>query len=170
LNPGIYCGGLDLKGTATLNSGTYVIAGGGMTINSGATVSGTDVHFYNTTGSFSPSCGTQSAGGFTFNGGATITLAAPNSTSPVGVLFFDDRSVTGLSHTINGNSYSYFDGAMYFLNANVKFAGTNRTPGFLYLVGNTIEVVGNSNLGNDHSNLASVSVLAPTSTGGGLVE
>jgi hypothetical protein len=88
----------------------------------------------------------------------------------VGVLFFDDRSVTGLSHLINGNSSSTFDGALYFLNSNLTFAGTNRTPGFLYMVADTIALKGNANLGNDHGNLESVNILAPSSTGGGLVQ
>lgn len=88
----------------------------------------------------------------------------------VGVLFFDDRSLSGLSHKINGNSTSTFDGAMYFLHSDLKFAGTNLTPGYLYIVTNTLTLDGTSNLGNDHSSLASVNTLAPTSTGGGLVQ
>lgn len=170
LNPGIFCGGINVKGTANFNPGTYVLAGGGLRINAQAVVNGQNVLFYNTTGSFSPSCGSRDAGPFFFNGGASINLSAQGSQSPVGVLFFDDRTVTGLSHIINGNSNSTFDGAMYHLKASLKFAGTNQTPGFLYIVANTIELTGTSNLGNDHSNLTSVSVMAPTSTGGGLVE
>ena len=174
LSPGIYCGGMNLKGTDTLSAGTYVLAGGGMTINSQATVSGNDVMIYNTTsGSASWGChssSTSDAQSFTFNGGATINLeGATDQGAPVGILFFDDRNVTGLSHKINGNSNSTFDGAMYFLNAFTKFNGTNKTPGFLYLVSNTLEINGNANLGNDHSDLSNVYTLAPTSTGGGLV-
>lgn len=170
LQPGIYCGGMDLKGTVTLGAGTYVLAGGGMTIDSQATVSGSNVMFYNTNSNFSTSCKHASksdAGSFSFNGGASINLAGATST---GVLFFDDRGVTGLSHTINGNSTSTFDGAMYFLHGAVTFEGNNKTPGFLYIVSNTLEMKGNASLGNDHSDLTSVYTLAPSSTGGGLVQ
>jgi Flp pilus assembly protein TadG len=166
-NPGIYCGGMDLKGTVTFNPGTYVLAGGGMTINAQANITGSNVTFYNTTGSFSASCGSSSAGSMTFNGGATINLAGSTST---GVLFFEDRNVTGLSHTINGNSSSTFDGALYFKNANLTFSGTNKTPGFLYIVVDTLSLKGNANLGNDHSDLTSVYTIAPTATGGGIVQ
>jgi Flp pilus assembly protein TadG len=171
LSPGIYCGGMDFKGTVFFNPGIYVLAGGGMSVNSQASLSGTNVMFYNTSSSSAAwGCTTSSgAGSFTFNGGATINLESTTSNSPVGVLFMDDRSITGLSHSILGNSTSTFDGALYFLHASIRFQGTNKTPGFLYVVADTIEVTGNANLANDKSDLASVNTLAPSSTGGGLV-
>ncbi len=182
LNPGIYCGGLDLKGTVTFNTGVYIIAGGGLTIDSGAVVTdtGTGEMFYNTSersqGHVWGCPGSSSAGGFTFNGHANINLmglTVPDTNSAngqIGMLFFEDRSVSGLSHTINGSSTSTFDGAMYFLNSSLYFVGTNKTPGFLYIVADTIEIGGNSNLGNDKSALANVNTLAPSATGGGLVQ
>ncbi len=172
INPGIYCGGMNVKGTLNLNPGTYVLAGGGMTINSQAVVSGSGVMFYNTTSNSQAwGCnGSSSAGSFTFNGGATINLSASTTQTPVGILFFDDRNLSGLTHTINGNSYSTYDGAQYFLHSYLKFAGTNQTPGYTYIVADTITITGNTNLGNDHSTLVSVNELAPASTGGGLVQ
>jgi Flp pilus assembly protein TadG len=171
LSPGIYCGGMDLKGTAILAAGTYIIAGGGITIDSQATVSGTGVTFYNTSGSKAMGCNSAiAAGGMTFNGGATINLSAPTGGTPCGVLFFEDRSVSGLSHKINGNSNSTFGGALYFLHSNLQFAGTNQTPGFLFIVADTITLNGTSNLQNDHSTLENVYTVAPASTGGGLVQ
>ena len=175
LSPGIYCGGIDVKGTAIFSSGTYVLAGGGLTIDAQAVVSntGSGVMFYNTSGAFSGSCGNSSASSFTFNGGASINLqglTVADGVGSVGVLFFDDRNVVGLSHKINGNSNSTFDGAIYTLHSDLTFAGTNKTPGFLYIVTNTLELKGNANLGNDHSDLSTVYSLAPTSTGGGLVQ
>ena len=177
LSPGIYCGGLDFKGTVNFSGGTYVIAGGGIKINAQATVTGSNSMIYNTSsGSQSWGCrspSTSDAGSLSFNGGATINLqgaTVSDGTSSVGVLFFDDRNITGLSHTINGNSTSTFDGALYFLKGNLTFTGTNKTPGFLYIVADTLTLKGNSNLGNDHSDLSNVSTLAPTATGGGLVQ
>jgi hypothetical protein len=175
LNPGIYCGGMDLKGTVNFTTGTYVLAGGGMTIESQATITNSTggVMFYNTTGSFSSSCGSISAGSYTFNGGASINLqglTVSDGTGSVGVIFFDDRSVTGLSHKVLGNSTSTFDGAMYMLNSALEFTGTNKTPGYLYIVADTLALKGNANLGNDHTDLTTVYTLAPTSTGGGLVQ
>lgn len=177
LSPGIYCGGMDLKGTVTLKTGTYILAGGGLTIDSQAVVNdtGTGEMLYNTSSNSQAwGCGgSTAAGSFTFNGGASINLiglTVSDGVGSVGVLFFDDRSASGLSHKINGNSTSTFDGAMYFLTGSLQFAGTNRTPGFLYIVADTITLNGTSNLGSDHSSLASVNTLAPSATGGGLVQ
>jgi hypothetical protein len=177
LNPGIYCGGLDLKGTVTFNTGTYILAGGGLTINAQAVVSdtGTGEMFYNTSSNSQAwGCGgSTGAGSFTFNGGASINLiglTVSDGVGSVGVLFFDDRNSSGLSHKILGNSTSTFDGALYFLPNALQFAGTNRTPGFLYIVADTITMNGTSGLGNDHTSLANVNTIAPSATGGGLVQ
>ena len=179
LSPGIYCGGIWLKGTTNLAAGTYILAGGGLTISAQATVTNdaAGVVFYNTSsagsGVYDWDCDharTTDAGSFTLNGGASSNLSAPTSGSLAGMLFMDDRNIYGLTHTINGNSTSTFDGAQYFRNNYLKFAGTNQTGGFTYLVADTITITGNANLGNDHSTLASVNIVAPSSTGGGLVQ
>lgn len=177
LNPGIYCGGIDVKGTATFTTGTYILAGGGLTIDAQAVVNdtGTGEMFYNTSAN-SQAWGCSGSGGaqsFTFNGGASINLiglTVSDGVGSVGVLFFDDRSTSGLSHKINGNSTSTFDGALYFLPNALQFAGTNRTPGFLYIVADTITMNGTSGLSSDHSSLANVNTIAPSATGGGLVQ
>lgn len=175
LQPGIYCGGMTLQGNATLTSGTYVLAGGGLTINAGANVSNTagGVEIYNTTGSFSPSCPAAAAGDFQFDGHANINLQGLSVADGVGtvcMLFFEDRSVIGMSHTINGSSTSTFDGAIYFPNANVTFTGTNQSGGYLYMVVWQLTIKGTAGLSNDKSNVANVYTLAPSSTGGGLVQ
>lgn len=175
LYPGVYCNGMFLQGTVDFKSGTYILAGGGLQVDSTATLTNSDgngVMFYNTSGSYNSACGTISAGAIKFNGGSTTTLTGLNVTDgsgTCGVLFFEDRSITGLSHTINGTSTSTFDGALYFPHANLTFTGTNKTPGFLYIVSDTLTLNGTANLSNDHSELANVNTLAPTSTGGGLV-
>jgi len=170
LNPGIYCGGLTLHGNVTFNPGIYVLAGGGMQTNAQAVVSGTNVMFYNTTGS-AWGCGAVAASSIFFNGGAQVNLTAPTNQSPIGVLLFEDRSVSGLTNTINGNSSSTFNGALYFRNSALMFAGTSTASrGYLVIVADTIKIVGTSNLGNDYTDLANVYTIAPGSTGGGLVE
>jgi hypothetical protein len=179
LNPGIYCGGMNLKGTVTFNTGTYILAGGGMTIGSGATVndSGVGEMFYNTSSNSQAwGCGgSTAAGSLTVDGHSTtnlIGLTVPDGVGSVGVLWFDDRStpLLSLSHRINGTSTSTFDGALYMLPSALQFAGTNRTPGFLYIVADTITMNGNAGLTSDHSSLANVYTLAPSATGGGLVQ
>ena len=176
LNPGVYCKGISIQstsGTLTFNSGTYVLAGGGMNINSGAIVSATGVTFYNTSeNSMSWGCpGSSAIDSITLNGGATINLAAPTSGNLCGILFFEDRNLSTNGDTINGNSSSTFNGTLYFLNDQLTFAGTNSTGhGYLSIVADTIKIVGNSNLNNDYSDLENIYTIAPASTGGGLVQ
>jgi Flp pilus assembly protein TadG len=172
LQPGVYCGGLTIHGTVTMAAGTYIMAGGGFKSNAQAVVSGTGVTIYNTTGSTAWGCsGSIGAGSVDLNGGAQFNLSAPTNQSPIGVLFFEDRSLSGFSNKINGNSQSTFDGALYFKNSALDFRGTSSAShGYMVIVANTISVGGNANLGNDYEDLANVYTLAPASTGGGLVQ
>ena len=70
LNPGVYCGGIDVgsTGVVTFNPGNYILAGGGFNVNGGATVRGQNVMFYNTTGAHKP-------GPIWVNGSATVDLS-----------------------------------------------------------------------------------------------
>jgi Flp pilus assembly protein TadG len=103
LAPGIYCGGLTIKGEATLQAGVYVIKGG-LTINSQAAVSGSGVTFYLT----------GSGAGFTINGGGAVTLTAPTSGVYGGVLVFQDRLANvGATNTLNGGASTKLVGAIY---------------------------------------------------------
>jgi hypothetical protein len=186
LNPGVYCGGLDIQstnGTLTLNSGTYILAGGGLNLNAQANIqSGPGgVMFYNTSSNSDTWGCTGSASAMApviINGGATLNLAALTTTDTsfvgasgaVGMLFFDDRTQPAQAHKINGNAGNSFDGAMYFKNSNLYFVGTSSTGGYLVIVSDTLEIGGNAGLKNDFTTLANVNTLAPASTGGGLVQ
>jgi hypothetical protein len=104
LAPGIYCGGLTIKGEATLQAGVYVIKGPLMTINSQAAVSGSGVTFYLT----------GSGAGFSINGGGAVTLTAPTSGVYGGVLVFQDRLANvGATNTLNGGASTKLVGAIY---------------------------------------------------------
>jgi hypothetical protein len=175
LQPGIYCGGISFNDTGgvwyTLTPGIYVLAGGGLKVNSSAMVQGTGgVTFYSTSGSFSPACGNSSIGNISINGQAQMNLKAPASGNCVGMLFFEDRTLYGGGATINGGASSSFDGALYFKNSSLQFAGTNSTNGYMVLVADTISINGTTTLGNNYSTLSDPNPFAPASTGGGLVE
>ncbi|HWZ31623.1 MAG TPA: pilus assembly protein TadG-related protein [Bryobacteraceae bacterium] len=176
VQPGVYCGGISVQSTTgTLNfaPGVYVLAGGGLTINAGATVVANGVTFYNTTAN-SDSWGCGGSGGFSpisIAGSASVTMSAPTATDPIGLLFFQDRNVfDSRLNNIAGNSNSSYNGALYFKNSPLQFAGTSGNKGYMVLVADTMKINGTSNLGNDHTNLTNVYTLAPTTTGGGLVE
>jgi hypothetical protein len=111
LNPGVYCGGLEILGNAnvTLNPGTYIISGGkGLFVDSNSTVTGNGVTFYLTNSAV-----------VQFLSNTRFSLSAPQqgaTTGIPGILFFEDRNnPTGLTHRIDSNSsLQILDGAFYF--------------------------------------------------------
>ena len=159
LYAGTYCGGISVNGNAWLhlNAGTYVLAGGGMSISSNTVMTGSGVTFYNTTGS-------GGYGAITLAGGATVNLSAPTSGTLAGILFFQDRSIpsTGAGSTITGNSSSTFDGALYFPTTAVSFAGNSSANGYSFVVADTLTVSGNSSIGNNYSSLTGGSPIRGT--------
>ena len=111
-------------------------------------MTGTGVTFYNTTG-------TSGYGAITLNGNSQANFSAPTSGPLAGILFFQDRSIpsTGAASTINGNSSSTFDGAIYFATTAVNFNGNSSANGYSIVVANQLILNGNSNLGNNYSSL-----------------
>jgi hypothetical protein len=160
MSPGVYCGGILLNGNiyANFNAGTYILAGGGMTVNGNSFLTGTGVTFYNTTGSG----GYQ---GITLNGNTQVNFSAPTSGALEGILFFQDRSVGSGSagSVINGNSASTFDGALYFPTTQVTYNGNSSANGYTIIVADKLLVNGNSQMGNNYSSLANGSpIKGPT--------
>jgi hypothetical protein len=159
LYAGTYCGGISVNGNAWLhfNAGTYVLAGGGMSISSNTIMTGTGVTFYNTTGS----------GGYAaivLNGSATVNLSAPTSGTLAGILFFQDRSIPGSAagSTITGNSSSTFDGAIYFATTALSFGGNSSVSGYSIVVANQLTLSGNASIGNNYSSLTGGSPIKGT--------
>ena len=158
-----FCGGLSLGGnspsTITIESGYYVIAGGSLTINSKATITGTGVTFILTG---------DNAHGYatlTINGGQqmSLTLTAPTSGPYGGMAFFQDRNAnsggssssssscgSGTSQNqINGGSNQKITGAIYFPNQSVCYSGNSSTSGAgqcTQLIARTISFTGNSDV------------------------
>ena len=84
LAPGVYCGGLTLTNGAVvkLSSGIFIIKDGPLTVDGGASVSGTEVGIYLK----------GSAANLTFDADSTINLSAPKDGPLAGILIFDDPS------------------------------------------------------------------------------
>ena len=85
LKPGVYCNGLTISGSAkvTLQNGLYVIKDGPFTVTDNASLEGKAVSFFLT--------GEKST--FDFQKDTTIDLAAMESGSLAGLLFYEDRNV-----------------------------------------------------------------------------
>jgi hypothetical protein len=169
LSPGLYPGGLDLRGgvTAYLLPGIYWIGGGGVkTANDvsvisvesetdlskavctiGATppcVGGGGVLIYN---SFLPN---EPAGPITLGGsGATLSLqpyAYPFGTSTIDLVIFQDRTValTGDDVTLNGSSAQAAEvrGIVYVPAGDVKINGSNSVFTVDQVIANTFKING----------------------------
>ena len=157
LYAGTYCGGISVQGNAWLhfNAGTYILAGGGMSIDVNAVSTGTGVTFYDTTG-------LGGYAGITVKG--TSNFSAPTSGPLAGILFFQDRSIpsSGAGSAITGNATSTFDGAIYFPTTQVTYGGNSSVNGYSILVANQLVMNGNASVGNNYSSLANGSPIKAT--------
>ena len=76
----------------------------------------------------------------------TIQLSPPTTGPYAGITIYQERS-NHMTLTINGTADSVVTGFIYAPGAHVFYAGnsaTTATPGCLRMVGNTIELTGNS--------------------------
>jgi len=149
LNPGVYCGGITIKGgvNVTFNSGTYILNGGGLSASGGHTITGTGVTFYNTQGysEYAP---------ITLSGNVQVNLSAPTSDPMESMLFFTDRSVkSSLMNTVGGNSSTTYDGAIYMPNSPLTYFGNSSANGYTILVADTLALSGNVTIDNNYSSL-----------------
>lgn len=131
-------GGVTFSGTVTLDPGLYIIDGGTLKANSNTTITGYGVTFYLANGATAQ-----------LNGSASLDLSSPTSGPYSGLTFFGSRTATGLTHQVNGNAGSIVEGAVYFPASHIQFSGNSKTSGgggCTQVIGNTVELTGNSSL------------------------
>ena len=94
--PGVYCGGLTIKGNADIffSPGLYIIQGGELFIDSNSIATGTDVSFYLT----------GNDGVLLFDSNSVVDLTAPTTGNYAGLLFFQNPAYGG-EHRIDSNSH-----------------------------------------------------------------
>jgi Flp pilus assembly protein TadG len=140
LNPGNYCGGIQLNGgSLTLSAGTYVLGGLGLQMNGGS-ISGTGVTLYFTAGSAQ------------FNGAYAVDLVAPTTGSYAGILFYQS-STDSSTVQLNGGAGSVFQGAIYAPDACVQLNGAN-VAAYTIVDAQSAQMYGGSfKLGSDYSSL-----------------
>lgn len=144
LYPGVYCNGLQLNAGAnvTLSPGIYYIDRGSLTVNGGATLSGTGVTLV-----FTSSTGSNYATA-SINGGATLNLTAPTTGPTAGIVIYGDRNMpTNSTFKFNGGASQIFGGAIYLPDAAVNYSGgASGSTNCTQLIGDTINFSGNANL------------------------
>jgi Flp pilus assembly protein TadG len=153
LFPGVYCGGLQITGTANINfnHGTYVMMPNGPTNNGliiagSGNVIGSNVTFYNGAAS----------GAVSITNTNTVSLTASATGAYAGILIFQDPA-NGNNATVDGGNNPTFQGALYFPNLNTTLSIDNigNNADYTIIVAGSLDVRGNNNqLGNNYSSLA----------------
>jgi Flp pilus assembly protein TadG len=143
IDPGIYKQGMKLVAGAniTLNPGIYYLEDD-LSIQGGATLSGTGVTLVFTSGN-----GTKYATA-NVSGSATVNLTAPTTGDTAGIVVFADRGTSSdTSFKFNGGSTQYLGGAVYVPSASIDYAGgAGTSTSCTQIIGNTVTFSGNSNV------------------------
>lgn len=150
LNPGVYCGGIEVASGATVTfaAGLYIIkdnnSGGGLMVGSGSTVRGTGVTFFNTGGDkYRP---------IEILSGSSADLAAPTSGPWANILFYQDPNAGKpgdvYMNLVQSNIVAKFSGILYFPTQILALATSNSTATLTNsaVIGRTIMVESGSQI------------------------
>ena len=158
LSSGTYCNGIHISAAyATLGSGTYILNGtsgsnNSLAITGTSNVAGSNLTFFLTATSGNNYKAVQ------ISGGSTTNFSAPTSGTLSGMLFFLDRTLTGVNsndqETLSGGSSMTLTGALYFpLDNLVVSGGSSANPDYLIIVADTLTFSGGSTMKADYSAL-----------------
>ncbi|MDE3196478.1 MAG: hypothetical protein KGN84_09050 [Acidobacteriota bacterium] len=153
VDPGTYCGGIKVMGAAklTLNSGTYVLLGGGLNVSNSGVLNGSGVTFYNTHDSSASDGmpgGAHTAGAITGTGAGVMNLSAPSAGAYQGMLFMQDRNQPTAASFANSAQMNV-TGTFYFPDAAVSLTGAENTPIYAAFVAWSLTISGSSALKQD---------------------
>jgi len=112
LQPGTYCGGIQISGTAqvTFQPGNYTIKDGAFRISANSKVKGENVGFY-LTGNMTT---------LQFSGNAEISLSGSLKDELAGLLFFESRTAAkGRNHRIGSKNAHTLTGTIYMPRGNL---------------------------------------------------
>jgi hypothetical protein len=161
---GTYCGGISISGSVqniVFSGGSYILVGGGLTINGSVNVTGTGVTFFDTY----PNSQSNKYGAISITGSGTVNLSAPTSGTYKGLLFYQDPRVSWSASngsSISGGANSVYDGIIYFPTTDLQYSGNssatpNGTDGYTILVGYDIKVNGTAKVNEDYSAIGGIS-------------
>lgn len=170
ISPGVYCGGLDLKGngTVTFEPGTYIIDGGDFSIagNGYMVAEGVTIIMTNSGGS---SYGDY--GRFVTTGGKEITWSAPTDELDdyAGVAFYQDRNTPESTQRnfFAGNATLEVNGAIYTPSTETHWGGTadatGAEDGCIKLIGRIVSLTGTPGLQNNCEGMMTEPITASVS-------
>lgn len=141
LSPGTFCN-KKLSGTITLEPGTYILRGGSVDLGGNGSIKGDGVTIF-----------LMEDAQFTINGNERVQLTPPTSGNYAGIVIYQEKANDN-TISINGTSDSYVNGFIYAPGAHIFYAGNSLSTTqseCLRIVGNTVEMTGNSDLKSDCS-------------------
>jgi hypothetical protein len=139
LEPGTYCD-KKLSGDITLAPGSYILRGGSVDLGGNGSLKGDGVTIF-----------LMEDAKFTINGNELVQLTPPTSGDYAGIVIYQEKTNDN-TVSVNGTSDSYVKGFIYAPGAHVFYAGNSMSTTqseCLRIVGNTIEMTGNSDLKSD---------------------
>jgi hypothetical protein len=155
ISAGTYCGGISVSNGATLNlgAGTYILKGGGLTVQGTNThLNGTGVTFYNTCNSGTCSTSTTGYGAIQIKTSATANITAPTSGSLANMLIFVDRSAPSATDVTFSNATLMFTGSLYAKTEMINFSGSSASTALnLNIVSRLLNFNGSSSLNLNHT-------------------
>ena len=155
INPGTYCGGIHIgNSTVTLNSGNYILVGGGLSTQSAnSIVSGSGVMIYNTYGQTDQ--GNYSYSGNSIAANSSATFTAPTTGTYAGILFFDDRTAPANNPDVyGGGATAVYQGVIYDKKNGITMHGNSSVnTQYTLVVADTISLVGTTGFNNNYSSL-----------------
>ena len=149
ISPGVYCGGIEVAGGATihLDPGTYILDRGDFVVGGDGTVSGTDVTLILTSRTGS------NYGAVDFHAGSTIELTAPARAAAAGIpgiAIWVDGNVPATGDTFGGGSTQNVNGAIYLPGRRVRYSGGSpSTTRCSQLIARSVTFIGNSYFRHD---------------------
>jgi len=162
--PGTYCGGISITGSVQnviFSPGSFILVGGGLSVNGAVNVSGSGVTFFNTYDK------SNKYGAITINGSGTVDLSAPTSGTDKALLFYQDPTVSWSASNgsiIAGGASSVYDGIIYFPTTDLTYTGNSSTTGtgtdgYTTLIGYNIKIAGTAQINANYSTLGGSSPL-----------
>ena len=149
ISPGVYCGGIEVAGGATLNldPGTYILDWGNFTVSDNSAVNGTGVTLILTSHTGSD------YGAIDLRPGSSITVTAPARGAALGipgVAIWADGKRPASGDTFDGGKNQNINGAIYLPDRQVKYAGGSpSTTRCSQLIAQTVTFTGTSYFRHD---------------------
>jgi Flp pilus assembly protein TadG len=136
--PGVYCGGLNVKGALNLEPGIHVFRDGELEVRAGGSLIGDGVTVLLTGNSNTR---------FINQAGSTVDISAPAAGPFAGIVMAQNpTSVPSKENVIIGGGYMEFNGVVYYPNQKLKITGNGSISGHssqFAIIADTIDIEGN---------------------------